>query len=174
MKRSLIIISLLVFLVAGCKRNNSIKTSGIVTIDNTIYGATNYYVLGFTFSLNEKLSSHRNPAPDLTVDNDGTLGNVRLLTNNFSDSFFNAGKYASASAAETAFINLTSPVVTQWAVWADSIKPNQIWIFRTGDEYYAKMRIISVESERRESRNYSGCTFEWVYQPDGSLTFPGK
>jgi hypothetical protein len=174
MKRGLFFILALVFLVSGCHRNNTVKTSGTVTIDNTLYGTTVYYALGFTFSLDEKVSTLRNPGPDITADNDGTIGNVRLLTNNFSDSFYKAGAYSSASEAETAFRNLTAPVVSQWAGWADSVKPNQIWVFKTGDEFYAKMRIVSVDSRAKDSRNFAGCTFDWVYQPDGSLTFPAK
>jgi hypothetical protein len=176
MKRSLVFILLLSVLIPGCKKN-TIKTSGTATIDNTLYGTDNFYALGFTFSLDAKVSNLRNPGPDITVDNDGTLGNVRLLTNGYTNQFFKAGSYTNASEAATVFNNLTAPVVPQYVIWADSIKENQIWIFKTADEYYAKMRIISTFSQKRkaavgDSIIYSECKFEWVYQPDGSLTFP--
>jgi hypothetical protein len=72
------------------------------------------------------------------------------------------------------FYNLTSFTVPEWKVWADSVMPNQIWIYRSGTEHYAKIRIISTVSETRSGHDYAECTFEWVYQPDGTLTFPGK
>jgi hypothetical protein len=56
----------------------------------------------------------------------------------------------------------------------DSIRNNQIWIYRSGSENYSKFRIISTKSEPGNMRDYAECTFEWVYQPDGTLTFPGK
>ena len=57
---------------------------------------------------------------------------------------------------------------------ADPINANQVWVYRTGTETYAKIRIISTVNEIRDDMPYGECTFEWVYQPDGSLTFPGK
>jgi hypothetical protein len=173
MKRSLFFVLALVFLLPGCKKDNTVNTSGTVTINN-VQTSPYWYVLGFTFSQDKKVSSLTSPGPDVTVDNDGTLGDVRILTNSYSNSFFKAGTYSSAVEAETAFNNLTGPTVPQWVVWADSIKANQVWIFKTWDDYYAKLRIVSVVSEERDSKNYAECTFEWVYQPDGSLTFPGK
>ena len=174
MKRSLVIILLLALLPAGCRKGNDTKTSGTVTIDNRLYGTMDYYALGFSFSKDSKISTHGNPGPDITIDNDGTLGDVRLLDNNFLDSFYKAGEFSDATSASQAFDMLMIPVVKQYVVWADSIKPNQIWIFKTGDDHYAKLRIISTDSKVIENRNYAECTFEWVYQPDGSFTFPVK
>jgi hypothetical protein len=174
MKKILAVILFVVLLQAGCRKGNDTNTSGSVTIDNRLYGTTDYYALGFTFSNDSKISTHGTPGPDITVDNDGTLGDVRLLDNNFTNSFYKIGGYSSSATASQVFDTLKSPVVLQWVVWADSIKANQVLIFKTSDDHYAKLRIVSTVSEVRESRNYAECTFEWVYQPDGSLTFPGK
>jgi hypothetical protein len=66
-----------------------------------------------------------------------------------------------------------------WTDFADPVKPNQVWIYRSQGEKYAKIRIISTVNERRkdtsalrDSVDYAECTFEWVYQPDGTITFP--
>jgi hypothetical protein len=64
--------------------------------------------------------------------------------------------------------------VTQWVVWADSLKPNQVWLYKSGNDHFSKLRIVSTVSEVRNNWNYAECTFEWVYQPDGTLTFTGK
>jgi hypothetical protein len=176
MKRISIILPAIFLILTGCKKDNTPSLSGIVTIDNNLDGndKTGYFAYGFSFVLAKKVSTVDNPPPDITIDNDGTIENLILQTNNFKDSFYKYGEFADAASAELAFNNITSPTVMQWVVWANPVKANQVWIFRTSTEHYAKIRIISTNSETRASRNYSECTFNWVYQPDGSLTFPGK
>ena len=174
MRKGFAILFMLLSLSVGCSKKNSTKTSGTVTIDNILYGSGPYYALGFSFSQAKEISTLSNPEPDVTINNDGTLLNLILQTNNYRNSFYKFGEYQDAGDAKAAFNSLTSVSVQDWIVWADFLKPDQIWIFRTGDEHYAKIRIISTISETRGTWNYAECTFEWAYQPDGSLTFPGK
>ncbi len=175
MRKAVLILLPVLFFMHSCTKDDVIPTSGTVKIDNIIsYNATiqDYYVYGFLFSKAELVSTHDNPPPDITVDSDGT--NLFFQARNYKNSFYKAGEFADAAAAEQAFVNLTEPVVSNWTEWANPVKPNQVWIYRSGSEHYAKLRIISIVSEVRENRDYAECTFEWVYQPDGSLTFPGK
>lgn len=162
----------------GCRKNDNPRLSGTDTIDNTLFGNGPYYALGFSFSEAKKVSTLNDPGPDIALiadtDIDGTIRRLILQTENFKNSFFKVGKYPDASSAEVAFKNLTSASVSQWEEWGDSIKANQVWIFRSGTEHYAKFRIVNTVSEQRSGKAYAECTFEWVYQPDGSLTFPGK
>jgi hypothetical protein len=160
----------------SCKKDDAARTTGTDTIDNTLSGtaSSGYYAYGFSFSQAKRVSTLDNSKYDITIDNDGTLLNLILQTNNFKDSFYKVGDYANATLAEQAFIGLTSYTVPLWAAWGYQIKPNQVWLFRTANEQYVKIRIISTISEIRSNRNYAECTFQWVYQPDGSLTFPGK
>jgi hypothetical protein len=78
------------------------------------------------------------------------------------------------ATAQSAFDNLKSVSVTQWYDMADSVNANEIWIYKSGTDDYTKFRIISTVNETRQSVAYGECTFQWVYQPDGSLTFPAK
>ena len=174
MKSSLSFILFLLLTFTGCNKTNNPRLSGTDTIDNLLYGEGPYYAIGFSFSTAEKVSTLKDPGPDITLENDGTLINLILQTDVGLNGFYLAGEYADASAAQQAFDNITSPNVTDWADWAFSIKPNQVWIYRSGTEHYAKFRIISTISETRNSWDYAECTFEWVYQPYGTLTFPGK
>ncbi|MCX6256096.1 MAG: hypothetical protein NTV31_16725 [Bacteroidia bacterium] len=174
MKRLFFILLIILAIVSGCRKEDTPRTSGTETIDNTLYGTGPYYANGFIFSQAKKISTLSNPEPDITIDNDGTLLNLILQTNNFQNSFYKVGEFADATFAEEAFNNLTSQAVPQWVVWADSIKPNQIWLYRSGTEHYAKIRVVNTVSKDSIPRAYAECTFEWVYQPDGSLTFPGK
>ena len=177
MKRVSIILLAIFLILTGCKKDKTPSLSGTVTIDNNLEGndKTGYYAYGFSFVLAKKVSTVDNPPPDITIDNDGTPANLVLQANNFKDSFYKAGEFADATAAQQAFKNLTSLPVPQpayWSEWAYLIKPNQIWIYRSGTEHFSKFRIISTNSEPRVPRDFAECTFEWVYQPDGSLTFP--
>ena len=172
---SIIIISLL--LTTACSKNDDPDKSGTVAINNELtfdQQRQTFISYGFSFSKAKLVSIFETPPPDITVDNDGTLDNLILQTGNYKNSFYKAGEYSDAATARQEFDKLTSPVVSDWEIWAFGIKANQIWIFRTSAEKYAKIRIISTLSEARVSQDYAECTFEWVYQPDGSLTFPGK
>jgi hypothetical protein len=177
MKRHLIAILLMLLPLTGCDDSNkpgNVKTSGTETIDNSIYPIGNdYYSIGFNFSLAKKVSSRDTPKPDIILNNEG-LSVFILQTNSGLNGFFLAGEYADAASAKQAFDNLTAPVVSGWAEWANPVIPNQVWVYRSADEHYAKIRIISTFSEERTPIDYAECTFEWVYQPDGTLAFPGK
>jgi hypothetical protein len=178
MRRILVLILLFFIFLPGCKKDEKSELSGTFTIENTLHGAGPYYAMGFSFSLAGEVSTLDDPGPDITliadVDIDGSIRRLLLQTENFKNSFFRYGQYTDAASAGTAFKNLTSASVSAWEEWADTVEPNQIWIFRTSAETYAKFRIISIVAEQRSGTAYASCTFEWVYQPDGTLTFPGK
>jgi hypothetical protein len=177
MRKFIYIFSLSLILIASCRKQNDIPTSGTATLNNVLkmdQMLQTYYSMGFLFSAGSMVSTLDVPPPDINIINDGTLNNLILATNNFENSFCKIGSYPNASAAINVFDTLKSPKVIQWKVWADSIKANQVWIYKSGNEHYAKIRIVSTVSELRSGDNYSECTFDWVYQPDGSLTFPVK
>jgi hypothetical protein len=172
--RAVIVTMLLPVLLVSCSKDNSAPISGIVTIDNTRTLGQTYYVYGFLFSEAKKVSTLETPKPDITVDSDGT--NALFMTDNLKNSFYLQGEYQDEATAESAFAGLTSAVVPEpsWEGLALPLKANQIWIYRSGAETYAKLRIISLIAELRNGKDYAECTFEWEYQPDGTLTFPGK
>lgn len=174
MKNSLVILILLLLFQNSCKKDDTPDTSGTVTIDNTRTFGQTYYVYGFLFSEAKKVSTRDNPPPDITIDSDGT--NLIFQADNLKDSFYKYEEFANATDAKSAFDNLKSANIpeTDWEGLGSPVVPDQIWIYRSGSEHYAKLRIISTISEVRAEVNYAECTFEWVYQPDGSLTFPGK
>jgi len=166
----------MVFLLS-CKKDDFPTASGTIKINN--HGDYNkeiqtYFVYGFLFSKAKLVSTLDTPPPDITIDNDGTLSNLILQANNYKNSFYKVGEFTDAISAEQAFKNLTSLTVPQWVVWADSIEPNQIWLYRSGTDHYTKIRIVNTVSKDSIPKGYAECTFQWVYQPDGSLTFPGK
>jgi hypothetical protein len=177
MKRCILILFIALLILPSCKKPFDIPTSGTATINNVLKldpVLQDYYSLGFLFSAGKLVSSHSVPPPDINIINDGTLKNLIFEADNRENSFYKVGQYSNSSTAKNVFDTLVSPVVLQWVVWADSLKENQVWLYKSGNEHYSKLRIVSTISEIRNSSNYSECTFEWGYQPDGSLTFPGK
>jgi hypothetical protein len=175
MKKIGIIIVFLLMILQGCKKDNGPRLSGTDTIDNRLYGTGPYYAIGFSFPASKKISTLASPLNVFTINAyPGNFDKTFLAAQNFNDSFFRYGKYADESSAAQAFKNLTSFSVSLWKPTGDSVKSNQIWLFRTSSDTYAKFRILSTVGEIRDNKSYVECTFEWVYQPDGSLTFPGK
>lgn len=175
MAKFIISIGLITVLLAGCKKDETAPLSGIITIDNKrMQGSGTYYIMGFTFATASKVSTLSQPGPDISLVVDRGSGIITLQTGNFNDSFFKYGEYADASTAEQAFDALTSFGQVQWKGLAEPVMINQIWIFRTSTNHYAKIRIISISTKDTGGEIEAECTFEWVYQPDGTLTFPGK
>jgi len=176
MKKILIILSFLIIAFSACKKDESVRTSGTDTIDNIVLKSDTYYALGFSFSKAAKVSTTENPGPDIILyaDSDSQPPKLSFQANNFLDSFSKYGEFADVATATQAFNNISSLPAVTWNGLADQVRANQIWIYRTNGEQYAKMRIISVVNETRSNVPYGECTFEWVFQPDGSTIFPVK
>jgi hypothetical protein len=177
MKRSIFIILLAIAIAsAGCTKTENTPTSGMATIDNTVYISTTYYSIGFSFSEAKLISNLENPGPDITVYVNKDIVPYRLIfqADNLLPSFYKFGEFADEATAITAFKNLTTFTVSEWSDMADPIAPNQVWIYRSGKDCYSKIRIISTVNEMRQNIAYGECKFQWVHQPDGSTTFPAE
>jgi hypothetical protein len=172
MKRLFVLIVLISIVLSGCNKDETASLSGTATIDNKIYQSTTYYAYGFSFSKAKKVSTLDTPGPDVTLF--VIAERLTFQVSNLNPSFYKLGDYPDAQSASAAFDNLTTVGNYQWTEMADPILANQVWVYRAGTETYAKMRIISIVNEIRDELPFGGCTFEWVYQPDGSKTFPVK
>jgi hypothetical protein len=176
MKKIVFILLAILSILSGCTKKEPTRTSGIDTIDNIIYFSTTYYAYGFSFSGAKLIATTTTPGPDIViyVNIDNQTPRLTLQSNNLNPSFFKVGDFADETTAQSAFDNLKTVSATQWQDMADPINVNQVWIFKSGSNTYTKFRIISTVNETRQSVAYGECTFQWVYQPDGSSTFPGK
>jgi hypothetical protein len=183
MKRSANIIFIFLLFLAGCRKESS-DTSGTDTINNTTHKGTTYYIYGFTFSSGRAVSTAETPGPDIAVyvnaDNQNVSPRLYLIANNFNPSFYKFAQYNDEAEAKSAFDELKTVSIppTQWSDLADSIRNYQIWLYRSSADTYTKFRIVSTLIEKRQNTeinqvvDYGECTFEWVYQPDGTITFP--
>ena len=175
MRKTISIAFILFLLLPSCDKKDDPDVSGTVTINNELTldpKLQTYIGYGFLFSKAKLVSNIDTPPPDIILYRDGTI--ISLEANNLKSSFFKYGEYADLSSAKNAFDNLTSANITQWNDSATPVKSNQVWVYRSGTEHYAKIRIISTLLGTRGTFEFAECTFEWIYQPDGSLTFPGK
>jgi hypothetical protein len=174
MKRPIVIFPIFLLALAACTKVEPTRTLGTDTIDNTTYSGTTYFVYGFSFSTAKLVSTESNPGPDIVlyVNKESTPYRLTLQADNFKPSFYKVGELLNEADARTVFNNLKSISVPQWEEMADPIAPNQVWIYRSGRETYTKIRIVSTVNETRQSIAYGECTFQWLHQPDGSLTFP--
>jgi hypothetical protein len=172
----ILVSSLLV--LSSCKKNETPQTSGTVTIDNITTLGQTYYVYGFLFSEAKKVSTLGDPVDVITISAEVDINNVitriTFNANTYKESFFLFAEYSDATSASLAFKNLTTFSNPQWINPPVTVKLNQIWLFRTTQNKYAKIRVVNTVAEKRNNIPYAECTFEWEYQPDGTLTFPGK
>lgn len=176
MKRQLLVFLAITALLSGCTKKEPTRTSGTDTIDNTTYYGTTYYTYGFLFSAAKLVKVYPSPGPDIAlyVNIDNVTPRLTLQSNNLNPSFSKVGDYPDAASAQSAFDNLKTVASTDWVDMADPILDNQVWIYKSGTGNYAKIRIVSTINEMRSSIAYGECTFQWVYQADGSSTFTGK
>ena len=174
MKRHMVLFLAIIFILSGCTKKESTRTSGIDTIDNITYFGTTYYNYGFLFSGAKLVKTFPSPGPDITiyVNIDNVTPRLTLQSNNLNPSFYKAGDFPDVSSAQSAFDNLKTVTATQWQDMADPVNDNQVWIYKSGTGNYTKLRIVSTVNEPRSGIAYGECTFQWVYQSDGSSTFP--
>jgi hypothetical protein len=179
MKRVLGILLLIVLSLTGCKKHNAPRLSGTITLDNRAFGSS-FYGYGLSVTTGQKVSTLNNPLDVITILVDADVNNkvqrLYLATGNYKNSFYRYGQYTNATLASSAFKSLTTFTSPAWTETGDTIRPYQIWLYRTSDEKYAKLMITDTLTMKKTDMPfpYGECTFEWVYQPNGTLTFPGK
>ncbi|MBM3419672.1 MAG: hypothetical protein FJY11_00900 [Bacteroidetes bacterium] len=178
MSRAAVII--LIVLAVAC-RKEKIPLSGTATIDNRLYESDQaFYALGFSFSSASLVRTDRTPSPDISLLAETDAGgNITTVTFNGSPGFeyypfARYGEYATVAEAKTAFGSLKTfdPSLHSWVELARPLAVNQVWLFITPGERYAKLRIVEIETGVRDDRPYAECTFEWAFQPAGTTTFP--
>ena len=177
--RKLFFIVMIAVMASACSKDkDAVPVSGTVTLSSkSIESGGTFYIQGYTFSTASFTRTTSTPKPDITLLHETDLAGdyVRsyFAAFTFLPSFRLYGEYGTAIEAEAAFDALTT--VSGGAAWletGDGLAINQIWIVRTAEEKYAKIRIISLEVLSAVSPVNSECKFEWVFQPDGTTTFP--
>ena len=175
---SYILIAVFLMLNA-CDREDPVQYSGTVTLTNEVSFGPTYYTYGLSITTGEMVSMVNDPLNVITIMGTEDDGNYICYfeTGNYQNSFYLYDQYPDETTCKNAFNNLTSfTLPLQWEGLGYDVKENQIWLYRTSNEKYAKIRVISTSAEADDTRHYPyvTCTLEYVYQPDGTLTFPMK
>lgn len=166
----------LMILLAGCGGDDQ-KNSGTITLTSELYEADSYYyALGLSFDEGEEVPTLPDQyRADITVQAGPVVTGgpdvVYLSANTLNPPFALTGEYSTAEDAKNAFEGLNSVGTVTWIDLAVPLKANQVWVVKTRDNKYAKLRIIEVTLTTIPAR-LGTCRFEWQYQPDGSTTFP--
>ena len=177
MKRWFIPALAVMMLLAGCGKDDQ-KTSGTITLTNELFDAGSYYyALGLSFDEAEAVPTLPDQyRADITVQaGPVTYGGpvvAYLSVNTLDPSFALIGTYGSEGDAKTAFDGLKNLGTLTYADLAAPLAVNQVWVVKTRDFKYAKIRIIELVLNSAVSPYFASCKIEWVWQPDGTATFP--
>ncbi len=177
MRNILLITLLLVGVTVSCNKEKNPGNSGEITLTSELYGTGPYYAMGYNFALGKMVKTLDKPGPDITLlansTNNQNYINAYLSTDNLNNSFSLTASFDNLSEAEN-FFNTYAEVIDSsgYEGIAANIQPYQIWTYRSSDTKYVKMLIKSVKKEIRDDFPYAETTLRFVYQPDGSRTFP--
>jgi len=182
MKQFTGIITIACLLVSsGCQKNDKIRTSGETTINSerVLEGST-YTIPGFLFSTGSVIMYNPQTStstPDIfvlpIVDPQGNVTGAYLDSPNILESFALVGTYGSAMEATEAFNNYTTVNVAGYSALANPVQEHQVWVFKTQNDHFSKILILQIETYKIGQEPNAEVRFRWMYQPDGSPTFPG-
>lgn len=176
MKHWLIPALTVMLLFTGCGGDEQ-KNSGTITLTSELYEADSYYyALGLSFDEAGAVPTLPDQyRADITVQAGPVTSGGPVVpfmsANTLNPPFALVGEYASEGEARNAFDGLKSIGTVSWIDLAAPLKANQVWVVRTRDNKYARLRIISVSITTTPAL-LATCRFEWGYQPDGTATFP--
>jgi hypothetical protein len=178
MKYTFLIFFVLLANVSCKKADTTIKTNGVTLISSEIMGAdAGYFVVGYSFSkaANVNYNITSSTIPDIVLENNvdlqGTVIGANLTSPKNDAAYYLVGQYNSATEAENFFNGLTEFSNASFSAKADNILANQVYLFKSRSNTYAKFWIQDVTIQPGVSSKYVEVTIKWVYQPDGSKTF---
>ncbi|RLD36677.1 MAG: hypothetical protein DRI73_00225 [Bacteroidetes bacterium] len=180
MKKTIFILILAAIIINGCNKNDNDKTSGENSLNSElILSGQTYSIQGFSFESGSVILY--NPAsstsiPDIFAlpDTDPQNNEVTayLDTENPFESFALAGTFPTSGEALDFYNNYKEVKVSTYVSFAKPVLENQVWVFKTRNNKYAKMLIMKVNTSIKNQEPYAEVTFKWAYQPDGSTIFP--
>jgi len=178
MKHSQVILIFLLLLSTACNKDDHPGDTGEITLTSELYGSGPYYVMGYNFALGKMVSTLDAPGPDIVVlpessPDNSVVESAYLSSDNLKDSFTHNKSFDDLASAE-AFFNSYLEVddAGGYTGIASDLAPYQVWTYRTNENKYVKMLILKVTKEIRNDTPYAETTLRYVYQPDGSRTFP--
>jgi hypothetical protein len=176
MKAAVILTITVMIMLTACDGKET-PVSGTITLTNELYDAgDHYYALGLSLDDAKAVPYFQGEDKADTWLNAGSIEGgpvvAYLDANTLDPPFALIGSYSTAGEASDAFDGLKSVGSVSYVDLAAPLEANQVWVFKTRDYKYAKFRIITVDLDTSGGAPYASCKLEWVYQPDGTATFP--
>lgn len=167
----------IILVLAGCGGDDQ-KTSGTITLSSELYdGGSYYYAMGLSFDeAGEVPTLPDQYRADITLQAGSLVPDgpvmAYLTANTLDPPFALVSNHATAAEAVSTFKALKDVGYYTWIDLAVPLSANQVWVVKTRDAKYAKLRIISLTLNTSLTPAVATCSLEWVWQPDGSATFP--
>lgn len=177
MKHRLIPALAAMLLFAGCGGDDQV-TSGTITLTSELYdGDSYYYALGLSFDEATEVPTLPDAyRADIKLGAGEVAGGgpvvAFLSANTLDPPFALVSNHTITAESVNAFKALKTVGNYTWIDLATPLSANQVWVVKTRDAKYAKLRIASLTLNTSVSPAVATCTLEWVWQPDGSATFP--
>ncbi|MDX9728854.1 MAG: hypothetical protein RBT50_06295 [Bacteroidales bacterium] len=162
---------------SGCGGEEQ-QTSGTITLTNELYdGGSYYYAMGLSFDEAKEVPTLPDAyRADITLMAGAVTSGGPVLpflsSNTLDPPFALVSNHITAAESVSAFRALKTVGSYTWIDLAAPISTNQVWVVKTRDGTYAKLRIVSLTLDTSVTPAVATCKLEWVWQPDGSATFP--
>ena len=149
-----------------------------MTSDRILEGSA-YTIQGFSFEKGEVVlynPESTKTIPDLFVlplaASQGNVTGTFFDSPNVYSSFVLVGSFSDAGEALYFFNNYMEASDTSFTELASPLQINQVWLFKTNSEKFAKLLIKDVQYYLKDITPFAEVKFKWVFQPDGSKQFP--
>jgi len=178
--KSLCLAFAVALLMTGCGKSSN-AYSGVVVLSSELFGSSTYYVKGFQFETGEFVSyPGTTELPDLVLDNfrslDSEIIGAGLSSPGNNSAFLLKGTYTSEAGAKDAFEKLsTADTIASYTEISDTIKINQLWLFKSVSGHYAKILVNEVNTAIGLSGTiHYEVRISYVYQPLDTPLFDGE
>ncbi|MFW5658257.1 MAG: hypothetical protein ACOCYF_02310 [Bacteroidota bacterium] len=179
----LLFFTISLFIFYGCKKEDAgPKTSGTFTLSSKLSSSESaFYSNAYSFSRGEKVKfgGEFKNSFDILLTNQYDNNRVNVIGARMNahpskeEAFALVDSFDSMEQASTAFESYKEAEDLQYVELSAVLEINDIWGIKTYDEKYAKVLVEEITINKDDPENqYTEVKFRFIYQPDGSKTFP--
>lgn len=176
-----LIVGIIFLTMAGCKKEESPKLSGQITLSSQLMGTESYFLYGYAFesAVMYAYPHSTDPLPDiinegyLVMDGEQLVSKPGFNTPGQVNGFALVGEFISLLEAED-FYDAYAEVEEDlyFETVSDIVELYQVWVQQTSSGKYVKMLVRDIQNlESAEGDKYNEVTLEYTYAQDGSTTF---
>jgi len=169
-----VLLTLVFFSLMACDHSGGTYSDEIL-LSSELFGSATYYVRGYLFEEGEFINyPGTDGTPDILAENfrqaDGSIVAAGFSSPGNSAAFLLKGTYNSESEATDVYTALTvADTVSTYQEITDTLRINQVWLFRTVNGHYAKMQIKDIAKVTGSNQTvHFEIQFQYRYQPEDS------